>query len=52
MFHKWTISHAVVKKTPNFFVNGSTFVKSYQKTMLNKKKFHNKRFSLKYKISN
>lgn len=40
MFHKWTISHAVVEKTPNFFVKGPIFIKSYKKTMLNKEKIH------------
>lgn len=51
MFHKWTVSYAVVKKFPNFLLNESTFVKYYQKNMLNKKKLHDKRFSLKSKVS-
>jgi len=51
MYHKWTVSDAIVNKYPKFLLNESTFVKFYQKNMLNKKKLHDKRFLLKSKVS-
>lgn len=51
MFHKWTISIAVVEKFPGYLIKESTFKKVYKKSMLNKKKLHKKRYELKYKVT-
>lgn len=52
MFHKWTVSSAVVRNFPRFLLTSSAFRKNYQKKMLNKRKHYKKRYSLKSQTAN